>query len=251
MDRAPRLGLAAGLLLLAFGSAALIASLADPAGERSPVLLGALAMSALLTLLAFAVALGLGGEAPLVRLGLGRGRLRGRVVGLLALGVLALSLAVNAALEEGGLRDRGMLPSFDRVVAGTRGSSLLASGVALGLAPAIGEELFFRGLVQRGLELRIGPGLAIPVAAALFAAIHGDAAHAAAAFVLGLYLGAVAFLSGGVRAAILCHATNNLAAVALGAYGPGPVRLGVVASLALVGVASVPLVVAWWTLRDG
>lgn len=250
MERAPRLGLAAGLLLLAFGAASLIASWADPAAGRPPVLLGALAMSVLLALLAFAVALGLGAEPPLRRLGLGRGRLPASVLGLLVLGVLALSLAANAALEEGGLRDRGTLPSFDRVVAGARGSSLLASSIVLGLAPAVGEELFFRGLVQRGLELRVGPGVAIPVAASLFAIIHGDAAHAAAAFVLGLYLGAVAFLSGGVRAAILCHAANNLAAVALGAFGPSSVTLGVPTILTLAAAATVPLGVAWWTRRS-
>ncbi len=163
------------------------------------------------------------------------------------LGVLALSLAANGVLEESGLRDRGMLPSFDRVVAGARGSSLVASTLALGLAPAIGEELFFRGLVQRGLEQRVGPGFAIAIAASLFAVIHGDAAHAAAAFVLGLYLGGVAHLSGGVRAAILCHAGNNLAAVALGAYGPNSVTLGAPAILALATVACLPLGLAWRT----
>lgn len=207
-------------------------------------------MSLLLALLAVAAVIGLGDPHPLARLGLARGHLRPRVLFLLVLGVLALSFAADSSLRHRGLRERGTLEAFDRTVAGARGSSLLASSLVLGVAPAIGEELFFRGLVQRGLETRLGPGAAIPLASLAFAAIHGDPVHAVAAFVLGLYLGVVAHLAGGIRAAILCHAANNLAAVAAGAFALGRDPLTLWGILTLLAGATGALAVAWWAARN-
>jgi membrane protease YdiL (CAAX protease family) len=246
MERASRLALAVGIALLALGLSGQIAGLAQEAALAGSVLLSALAMSLLLAGLAVAGVVGLGSPHPLERLGLGRGRLPPRVLALLVLGVLTLSFAADGALRHADLRERGTLGKLDRTVAGARGGSLVASTLFLGLAPAVGEELFFRGLLQRGLEARLGPALAIPLASLLFAAIHGDAVHGAAAFLLGLYLGAVAHLSGGVRAAILCHAANNLAAVGMGAFGLGGIPLPWAGILALLALA---LAVLWVARR--
>jgi membrane protease YdiL (CAAX protease family) len=67
------------------------------------------------------------------------------------------------------------------------------------------------------MEARLGPAVAIPLASALFGALHVDPVHAVFAGVLGLYLGLAAHLAGSVRAAIGCHALNNLLAVAVAA----------------------------------
>jgi membrane protease YdiL (CAAX protease family) len=208
-------------------------------------------MSLLLGLLAVAAVVGLGSSRPLERLGLGRGRLPPRVTALLVLGVLTLSFAADASLRHRGLRDQGTLQTFDRTVSGARGPTLFASSLLLGVAPAIGEELFFRGLVQRGLEARFGPGIAIPLASLMFAAIHGDAVHALAALVLGLYLGAVAHLSGGIRAAMLCHAVNNLVAVSAGAFGLGGISVSWGGILALLTATLGALWVARRAARAG
>lgn len=245
MERAGRLTLVLGIVLVALGLAGQIAGLGDRTAGPTAVLLAALAMSLLLTLFAVAGVIGLGGPRPFERLGLARGRLPPRMLALLVLGVLALSFAADASLRGRGLRDRGTLQTFDRAVAEARGPSLLASALALGLAPAVGEELFFRGLVQRGLEARFGAGVAIPVAAILFAAVHGDAVHALAALVLGLYLGAVAHLSGSIRSAIACHAANNLAAVGIGAFGPLDVGVSLAGVSALLAAALAALWIVW------
>jgi membrane protease YdiL (CAAX protease family) len=173
------------------------------------------------------------------------------VIALLMLGILTLSFAADASLRHRGLREQGTLKTLDRTVSGARGPTLLASSLLLGVAPAIGEELFFRGLIQRGLEARFGPGLAIPLASLMFAAIHGDAVHALVALVIGLYLGAVAHLSGGIRAAILCHAANNLVAVHVGAFGLRGVSVSWGGILALLAASMAALWIAWRAARAG
>jgi hypothetical protein len=83
----------------------------------------------------------------------------------------------------------------------------------------------------------LGPRTAVLIAAAVFGALHADPVHSFAAFVLGLYLGAVVELTRSLRVSILCHITNNLVWVLTAAYGvamesAGP---GAVVGLALCG----------------
>lgn len=162
-----------------------------------------------------AVALVLPGPAPPAwRLGLGPGRLsRGQLL-LLALGTLGLSHGLDALLDLIGLRDASALAELDRALAGARGIELLLAYLCLALAPSFGEELLCRGLVQRGLELRIGAAAAVSLSAVLFGAMHLEPIHGGVAVLLGLYLGMVAWLAGGIRASIFCHLVNNLVAVA-------------------------------------
>jgi membrane protease YdiL (CAAX protease family) len=92
--------------------------------------------------------------------------------------------------------------------------------------------------VQRGLERRLPAGLAIGLAALVFGGLHLDPIHAVFAAVLGLHLGAAAWLAGSVRASILCHVVNNLAAVTLtAAVGRTPFLglAGTLAGFALAG----------------
>jgi membrane protease YdiL (CAAX protease family) len=95
----------------------------------------------------------------------------------------------------------------------------------LALVPGLVEEAFFRGYVQRRLLARWPAWAAVGVTAGLFGLLHMHPAHVASAFVLGLWLGAVARRAGSVWPAVLCHASINAAAGAwnLGtAYGDIP-----------------------------
>jgi membrane protease YdiL (CAAX protease family) len=169
--------------------------------------LGALALAAL-------------SRQPLTqRLGLGRGALSWRDVTVLVIGTLALSHALDSALEILGLRDQSVLIEFDRRLEGLRGPVLLLALACLGAAPAFGEELLCRGLVQRGVAAGRGAPAGVVVGALLFAALHLEPLHALFALALGLYLGVTAWWSGSTRLPIACHAANNLLAV-LGAAGP-------------------------------
>jgi len=202
--------------------------------------------------LAVAIAALLAGGSVSSRLGLGPGRLRPSSVALLAGGLLALSFSLSALLGALELRDAGALGEVNRIVQETRGPSMALALLALGVAPGIAEEVLFRGLVQRGVTQRLGRRIGILVAATLFAVAHADPVQAFAAFLLGLYLGAVADLAGSIRAAIACHVVNNLVATSAARLGGVPIpgdlaALPVAASLGIgLGLAAASLL---WVAR--
>jgi membrane protease YdiL (CAAX protease family) len=154
------------------------------------------------------------------RLGLSRGRLSPAALGALVVGTLGLSHGLDGVLTLTGLREGSALAQLDALVSAARGANVWVFVLALGIAPGIAEELLCRGLVQRGLEQRIGTPAALVTAAALFGALHVEPIHAAFAAALGLYLGVAAALADSVRASMLCHAANNLVAVLALAFAP-------------------------------
>jgi membrane protease YdiL (CAAX protease family) len=225
---------------LAFGLAGVVARLAQQAPPSLELVLTGCAVAILFALLAWAGALASGEARPGERLGLARGRLGAPALLLLVAGMLVLNLGVDSAIRAFEVRDTGSLARFDRAVAQARGPALAAAALALALLPAFAEELFFRGWLQRGLAARLRPAWAVTLAAGAFALAHVDPVHAAAAFPLGLYLGAAAQLAASTRAAILCHAAGNLVAVLVGATNVGPSALPpafVPAALALAALA--------------
>src|SRR5262249_8081529 len=143
------------------------------------------------------------------------------------------------------LRQDGVLAQLDQALAGLRGRELWLALFCVGIAPGVAEELLCRGLVQRGLASRLGPALAIPLAALAFGALHADLVHAAFPGALGLYLGVVAQLARSVRVAIACHATNNVLAVMLAALWPGAELVTRASTAAGFAVALLCLWAAW------
>jgi membrane protease YdiL (CAAX protease family) len=209
-----------------------------------------LCASALVVELLFAstaLAIAMVARAPLrSTLGLGRGSLARRDLLVLVLGTLAASHALDGALELSGLAQDSVLFELPRMLAGAGGLRLAAALLAIGVAPGIAEELFCRGLIQRGLTRRYGPWVGIPVASVVFGALHVEPVHAAFAALLGLYLGLIAHFSGSIRAAMACHIVNNLAAVVIAAGGAGggggwasPVSVALAGSLAFACLWSV------------
>ncbi|MEE8475499.1 MAG: type II CAAX endopeptidase family protein [Myxococcota bacterium] len=166
------------------------------------------------------------------RLGLGPGRLTASDLGFLVLGGLALSFSLDVLLNLTDLHDQSVLAELNRALRGIRGGTLLLALIGLGVAPGIAEELLCRGLIQRGLTDRVGVPAAIALAAVAFGVIHLEVIHGTVAAVLGVYFGLAAHLAGSIRAAILCHTSNNLAAVMLTAAAPD-VGFSPAASLAL------------------
>lgn len=168
--------------------------------------------SLLLTLVAVGWA-ALGRKPVRERLGLGPGRAGPGLVLLLAVGLLGLSHALDRGIELFDLRKLSHLTQVDAAVSSAFADSGIWLFLGLALAPGFGEEIFFRGCVQRGLVPWLGRLGALTASAAIFGAFHGDLVHGVGAAFLGLYLGAVADLSGGTRAAIACHVLNNVGAV--------------------------------------
>jgi membrane protease YdiL (CAAX protease family) len=216
-----RRGSAAAILLLGVACALAGAAVLDRApDDANAMLLATLASQALFACTALGGAR-LAGRTLLPRgLRLERPPLGAAALALLAIGFVCVSHGLALVLALLGLRDSGTLGEIDRVMADVSGPSWLLALLAIGLAPAIGEELLFRGLVQQAALRRLGAAGAILVSAVAFGAIHLDPVHSPTAFVLGLYLGAVVELGGGLRGAIFCHALNNVLAV----VGPAAVE---------------------------
>lgn len=80
----------------------------------------------------------------------------------------------------------------------------------IGVLPAIGEEVLFRGVLQRKLmEHWVNPHLAIWVAAAIFSAIHVQFYGFIPRMLLGALFGYLYYWSGSLWVAIFAHFVNN------------------------------------------
>lgn len=97
-------------------------------------------------------------------------------------------------------------------------SGFLSNVLVIAVTPAICEELFFRGALQRGLlRLTRNPHLAIWIGAAIFSLIHFQLSGSIPRIVLGAALGYLAYYSRSVWPAVIMHFTNNFIAVTLSA----------------------------------
>ncbi len=238
------------LSVLGFSAAAtalLVGAIAIGAGGESLSAVGlagaSLCSSGALWL--FACAGGRATQRPLrAALGLGPGRLAVPELVVVVVGTLGLSHLIDLVLRVTGWRSGSALELLDNILSGSEGFPLALAVLGVGIAPGIGEELLFRGLILRALHPVIGVPASILLSAALFAAAHLEPVQAGAALLIGLYLGLVAVAAGSTRAAILCHVANNLMAVIAAAwpgaslaFGAGGTLVCALAAAAGFGVA--------------
>ena len=87
----------------------------------------------------------------------------------------------------------------------------LAILIALG-APLV-EELFFRGLLQRSLDRRLGGGWAVALSAVLFGLAHAEVIQLLALVAFGVVLGVMAQRAGRLGPAIVAHIAFDAATV--------------------------------------
>ncbi|MBE50627.1 MAG: hypothetical protein CMP51_02930 [Flavobacteriales bacterium] len=86
--------------------------------------------------------------------------------------------------------------------------------VLLAILPAIGEELFFRGIIQKKLTyIIINPHLAILITSIVFSAIHLQFFGFLPRLILGLALGYFFYYSKNLWMPILAHFTHNALSV--------------------------------------
>lgn len=89
-------------------------------------------------------------------------------------------------------------------------SDMLFSLLLLALLPAIAEELFFRGVLQRLIMQIVKNGwLAVIITAILFSAIHMQFLGFIPRVVLGFVMGAIYLLTGNLWLSIAAHFLNN------------------------------------------
>jgi membrane protease YdiL (CAAX protease family) len=79
----------------------------------------------------------------------------------------------------------------------------------IALMPGFGEEMLFRGYIQRRLLQRWSPALAILVSSILFAIVHVMPHAVVFAFPVGLWLGFIAWKTGSIWPTILGHVLIN------------------------------------------
>ncbi len=79
----------------------------------------------------------------------------------------------------------------------------------ISLAPGFGEEFFFRGFLQGRFLKRLGPGAAILLSSVIFGLFHVMPHAILFAFVVGLWLGYVAWKTDSIWPTIVCHAFIN------------------------------------------
>lgn len=156
-------------------------------------------------------------------------------------GTLALSNGVHGTLVELHLRHVGSLARVDELARAGAAAEPGLTVLTLALAPALGEELLFRGLVQGVVARRLGVLAGIGISAALFALAHGDLVHGGAALVLGLQLGLVRHRGGSILGPMVCHLANNGVGFLTGAIGlvaPSQGPAGVAASFVVGGACA-------------
>ncbi len=184
------------------------------------------------------------------RLGLHRGQLSWSRAGWLTVGMLALSESIECAMAALGTERGPVIDALSSAAGEASAPELALLFVTVALVSVLAEELFARGWIQRGLAPRLGGLPALVASALLFGVLHGHPAHAAAAGLLGLWLGWIVHVDGGLRVAFVAHACNNAVAIAgsaslARARGPGgevsaitafcDARVATVAVLVLLG----------------
>jgi membrane protease YdiL (CAAX protease family) len=171
----------------------------------------------------------------------------GPTLTVMVLGLLGLGQALESAANVLGFGDRGTLALIRQMLERTRGPELFAAVLVIGFAAGTAEEIFFRGYMQARLREHWSAPAAVLATSASFALMHADpsAVHVVLAFVLGIYLGFVAEISGSTLPSIVCHVVNNVAATLQIAFGLEPVSRDAHLTTVVVGVALVVVSVVW------
>jgi membrane protease YdiL (CAAX protease family) len=171
-----------------------------------------------LAALAIAVAVALPGPVT-HRLGLGASRLPTSAVIALAIGTVGLSHAIDAALSFTRTLEGSVVVGISRGLQGAaqHENEFVIAFLGSAVAPAIGEELLCRGLLQRGLALSMPPVAAIAPASLAFGWLHMELVHGALAACM-VSPGFAAYWGNSTRPAIAGHFLNNFVAL-LGSSG--------------------------------
>lgn len=137
----------------------------------------------------------------------GAGALLGVVTQLVLLPLLYVPILwLNPDADVGEAAEE-LVAGFD-----TLGEQLLFFFVAVVAAPVV-EELFYRGLMLRGLTHYLPAWLSVVTSALVFAAIHFQLLQLPGLFLFGLIAGSVVLYTGKVGVSIAMHMAFNLVTV--------------------------------------
>lgn len=86
--------------------------------------------------------------------------------------------------------------------------------IVIAAAPAIGEEMMFRGALQKTLQEKMNPWIAIFITSFIFSAMHLQFYGFIPRFILSVFLGMLYYFSKSIKLNMLAHFCNNAIAVA-------------------------------------
>jgi uncharacterized protein len=132
--------------------------------------------------------------------------------GLLATAPLALFLWLAIRRPVGPLKS--LMELTTGVVMPLFVGYTLAELALVACLAGLGEEMFFRGLVQEAIAEHAGPWLGLAIASVVFGLLHAlSITYAALATAIGLFLGAICLATGNLVAAIVAHAAYDFLAL--------------------------------------
>jgi membrane protease YdiL (CAAX protease family) len=119
--------------------------------------------------------------------------------------------------------------SLDKVMQDAYGSLLHPNNIldqilivaVVAVTPAVCEEVFFRGFLQRSFELRYNKVIGAILAAVFFAFMHMNPFGTVALFILGFYFGYAVYKTDSILVGMLLHFLNNLLSTLVTFFQPG------------------------------
>lgn len=111
--------------------------------------------------------------------------------------------------------DKVVESSYDTLLTSKSILESLLIVVVVAVVPAVCEEFFFRGFVQRSFELRLKPFYAALITAFFFGLYHFHPYQIVPLTALGLYFGFAAYMSETIFLPMILHFLNNLIAVVM------------------------------------
>ncbi|MDR1761700.1 MAG: CPBP family intramembrane metalloprotease [Bacteroidales bacterium] len=134
---------------------------------------------------------------------------------------------------------------------------LIFNILIIALLPAIGEELFFRGLLQQALQRSMhNVHAAIFISAFIFSIMHNDVFNLVPRLAMGMLFGYVLYTTKKMQYAIVAHCVHNATVVLVYFFihkqylPPQFNTIGEIGNGSIAGVASLLLValtmIAWW-----
>jgi membrane protease YdiL (CAAX protease family) len=245
-----------GALPRAGGDSSRLAEEATRFAFTAPGLLGVALVNAAVLVGVTLVAARASGPGIASRLRLGPSHATWLGVSAAVLGMAALMLSCGAIAELLGIGQGTVMREMARTLQAPSPLRLLAALIAIGIAPGIAEEGFFRGFMLTRLVARWGRWPGIIVTAAAFGLLHMDPVQGSIAAVGGLFLGWVVERFAGLRPAVAAHAFNNAMFVLLASFGSPDERgtragtIGVLAVSVVVWAACVAVIRSPRAVRD-
>ncbi len=162
------------------------------------------------------------GPAPPAAFGLALVGMAGLVPLVQLLSALNALLPLPSYLRE---LEQAQLMLFDRVLSPDNPLTFGLVVLTLSLAPALFEEVFFRGYVLRQSGRGRTGVAAVLLSATLFALYHGRFGQVLPLFALGIYLGFIVRVSGSVWPAVAAHFAYNTGLIVAAALAPSADRV--------------------------